>query len=145
MSSDDRHESKWSIAAYLIRERRLGWGMVIGGGIWALIGLSALRIQCPFLQVTGHPCPGCGLTRATFAMFRGDWKSMLRFHPFAPVFAVFWVVVILGLICPRAVREKVLAQVDRLERITRWPLIVGAGLLVYSLTRWFGICYFPTD
>ena len=140
MNSDDRHESKWSIAAYLIRERKLGWAMVIGGGVWALIGLTDLRISCPFVEVTGHPCPGCGLTRATFAMFRGDWRAMLHFHPFAPFFALFWGVVVIGLAIPGPFRVKWMAGVDRVERVIRWPLWIGSGLIVYSLTRWLGVC-----
>jgi hypothetical protein len=39
----------------------------------------------------GIPCPGCGLTRATLALLRGDVASALHFHPLvfvlAPVFA----------------------------------------------------------
>lgn len=140
MSAEDRHESRWSIAAYLIRERRLGWAMVIGGLIWGLMGLAGVKIPCPVLQVTGHPCPGCGLTRATFAMFRGDWRSMFQLHPFAPVFAVFWGAVVLGLITPERFRSKWVAGVDRVERFSRWPLWVGVALMAYSLTRWLGLC-----
>lgn len=36
---------------------------------------------CPFAIVTRHPCPGCGLTRATFAALRGDFHEAVHFHP----------------------------------------------------------------
>src|SRR6185369_16979802 len=42
---------------------------------------------CPFALVTRHPCPGCGLTRATLALLRGDLTDALHFHPLAPVVA----------------------------------------------------------
>jgi hypothetical protein len=29
----------------------------------------------------GIPCPGCGLTRATFALLHGDLPGALHFHP----------------------------------------------------------------
>lgn len=42
---------------------------------------------CPFRVLTGVDCPGCGLTRATDAMFHLRFGEMLRIHPLAPVFA----------------------------------------------------------
>jgi hypothetical protein len=42
----------------------------------------ALRIKlCPFAIVTGHPCPGCGLTRATVALLQGHVAEALHLHP----------------------------------------------------------------
>jgi hypothetical protein len=53
----------------------------------AVVGLAVLFSVplCPFAIVTRHPCPGCGLTRATLALARGDVTSALHFHPLAPV------------------------------------------------------------
>lgn len=36
---------------------------------------------CPFAMVFGIPCPGCGLSRATFALLRGDLHAALAVHP----------------------------------------------------------------
>jgi hypothetical protein len=36
---------------------------------------------CPSAALLGIPCPGCGLTRATLAVLRGDFGAALRFHP----------------------------------------------------------------
>lgn len=141
MNSDDRHESKWSIAAYLIRERRLGWAMWLGGVAVAAFAMAGISVfPCPFFGLTGKPCPGCGLTRASMAMLRGDWRAMLHFHPFAPVFALFWGTVLIGLMSPESFRRKWVAGVDRVERRIRWPLWLAIGLLVYSLTRWLSFC-----
>jgi hypothetical protein len=37
--------------------------------------------SCPTAYLFGLPCPGCGLTRATLAAVRGDFRSALQFHP----------------------------------------------------------------
>lgn len=130
--------SRWSVATYLVRERKLGWAMVAGGVLVAISGMFGVRLfPCPFRQLTGLPCPGCGLTRATVALLRGDIRAMLFFHPLAPVFLAFWAAVVAGLLWPESGRESFVARLDRLERRTKWPLWVGIFLLVYSLTRWF--------
>ena len=40
---------------------------------------------CPVHALTGHSCPGCGLTRAAGAFLRGRWAEAFRLHPLAPV------------------------------------------------------------
>lgn len=130
--------SRWSVATHLIRERKLGWAMVAGGVLVAVPGLFGVNLfPCPFKQLTGLPCPGCGMTHATAALLRGDIRGMLSCHTLAPVFLLFWAVVAAGLLWPASGRELLLERLDRLERRTRWPLWVGIILLVYSLTRWF--------
>src|SRR4051812_14423957 len=53
------------------------------GAIAGLFGCAvAFNVPlCPFALLTGQPCPGCGLTRATLALLRGDLGDAVRFHP----------------------------------------------------------------
>lgn len=142
MSTSPAPESRWAVASYLIRERGLGLAMTGGGGLYGLTALLGWHwFRCPFKSLTGHPCPGCGMTRASLAMIRGDWAAMVRFHPLAPFFVLFWTVVGLGLVCPAAWRPSYLSRLEKIEHATRWPLWIGIALLVYSLTRWLGFCY----
>ncbi|MCS6899723.1 MAG: DUF2752 domain-containing protein [Myxococcales bacterium] len=53
----------------------------------ALIFLGLL--PCPLAFTLHLPCPGCGMTRATLALLRGDLGGMLRFHPLAPLILLF--------------------------------------------------------
>ena len=46
------------------------------------IGILHKMPQCTFNKVTGLYCPGCGGTRATIALFRGQIIRSFRFHPF---------------------------------------------------------------
>lgn len=41
--------------------------------------------SCPFHALTGWWCPGCGLTRATHHLLRGDVPAALANHLFVPV------------------------------------------------------------
>jgi Protein of unknown function (DUF2752) len=51
---------------------------------------------CVFRAVTGHWCPGCGMTRSVMALLRGDVDISFTYHPYgivllaqAAVFAVW--------------------------------------------------------
>ncbi len=44
-------------------------------------------MPCSFAQLTHHPCPGCGSTRAAWAIFRGDFSGALRFNVVGPFLA----------------------------------------------------------
>lgn len=44
---------------------------------------------CPFRNLTGIPCPGCGMSRAWLAFLRLDILAAFRFHP------MFWSVPVL--------------------------------------------------
>ena len=46
---------------------------------------------CPFALITGTACPGCGLTRATLALGRGDMGAAMAFHPLVLV-VLAWLV-----------------------------------------------------
>ena len=35
--------------------------------------------------ISGHPCPGCGMTRATLALLHGHLAEAVGFHPLAPL------------------------------------------------------------
>ncbi len=38
---------------------------------------------CPFLLLTGIPCPSCGTTRAVLALLHGDIKKYIFYQPMA--------------------------------------------------------------
>ncbi len=42
-------------------------------------------VVCPFRVLTGHACPGCGMTRALSYLLNGDWTGAVAYHPLAPV------------------------------------------------------------
>jgi hypothetical protein len=56
--------------------------------LYTTIGLTPLVAAlfakmpiCPTAALFHIPCPGCGLTRATFAALQGDFGDAFHFHP----------------------------------------------------------------
>jgi hypothetical protein len=52
---------------------------LIGGTL--LLLLTSNIPLCMFARVTHHPCPGCGLTRATLELLQGNVGEALHYHP----------------------------------------------------------------
>ncbi|MFT5978212.1 MAG: hypothetical protein ACI83Y_001782 [Candidatus Azotimanducaceae bacterium] len=59
--------------------------------------------SCPIRALTGHWCPGCGITRATHHLFRGNIAQALSFNAFVPAILaalsllwVTWLMVVIG-------------------------------------------------
>lgn len=53
--------------------------------------MGRLEISCVFKAIIGIPCPGCGMTRALFALLRGDISAAFKYN--AVIFLmpyVFW-------------------------------------------------------
>jgi hypothetical protein len=69
--------------------RRVSVVAVIG----ALLGAATFGglPVCPTAGLLGIPCPGCGLTRATLAVLRGDFAGAFGFHPLVFVLAPLYV------------------------------------------------------
>ncbi|NOZ24286.1 MAG: DUF2752 domain-containing protein [Planctomycetes bacterium] len=71
--------------------------------VWGTIGLLVLLVArfvpthllplrpCPFLHITGIPCPTCGMTRCFLAMSRQDVLAAWRFSPLGAVLYVLTV------------------------------------------------------
>ena len=120
----------------ILRDRRLG-SIICGAALLQLI-LSLFGIPgwtCPFFHTFGIPCPGCGLTRATLFLFRGDWKQALIMHAYAPIFLFGLVIIALCTIAPRHHVERIVMKAETMERYTGITLIILGGLIVYWLAR----------
>ena len=128
---------RWELAAYLVRERKLGLAMLGGGLVYFALAICGVDLMpCPLLKVTGLPCPGCGMTRACLAMLQGNWAEVWHLNPFGPVFAVFWAVVAVGVALPQPWRDRFATWLGRFEQRTRWAGWLAGGLAIYGLTRW---------
>ena len=86
---------------------------------FAVVDLATLPVlRCPFLSLSGFPCPLCGMTRALHAWMHADAVSAMRFHPLSPAVLTALAALALGLRLPD----------------WSWKLL-GAALLVFGVFR----------
>lgn len=81
------------------RIQAIAAGLLLGGAATAaLSGTDERRVRlgplgasptCPVRRLTGHRCPGCGMTRAVALLLRGKPWRATRTHPAAiPIMAM---------------------------------------------------------
>jgi hypothetical protein len=88
-------------------------------------------LPCPFRSLTGWWCPGCGLTRATHHLFRGDVLQALRFNLFAVLILAALAATYLAWVLHAAGRSVRLAA-----RIPTWAQVAaGTLLLAFAVVR----------
>ena len=109
-------------------------------GVIGLVGLLIARFVpvarlipfwgCSFRQLTGFPCPGCGLTRAADRFAHLHWLRALEANPVGTVAAfLFAVAVVLTLVhLVFAVPMPELQLDERESRRVRW----GVGVLLLA-------------
>ncbi len=75
-------------------EARLRNGMVLAGLVlwmvytrvfWTARAVHATLPPCPFLTITGHPCPFCGGTRSFAFMWSGQPGRAAQLYPLGPL------------------------------------------------------------
>ena len=129
------------VLSSLWRERGLARAVCAAAGAQVVLVFAGLPgWLCPMKAATGIPCPGCGLTRACAALFRGDLSASLRTHAYAPVIVLALLFTGLTLLLPKATRLAFISGVESFERRTGLTAIALVGLLVYWLVR---LLFFP--
>ena len=91
---------------------------------WSLHAMHLGLPQCPFLAITGHPCPFCGGTRSFAYMWEGNVARAVAIYPLGPLLFAATLALIPALALALLVNRDLVVHVpDRLRR----PLI-AAGL-----------------
>ena len=122
--------------AALLRDRRVSLGVTAVAAAQVLgVATGIGGWPCPLKTALGIPCPGCGLTRASVALLRGEFATAFRVHAFAPVLLLGVLAFVVAGLLPAARRDAFAALVGRVERQTRVAYVVLAGLLVYWSVR----------
>lgn len=104
------------------------------------LGLNLLGLPgwaCPIKATLGIPCPGCGLTAAIGELLRGQVRTSLETHAFAPIFLAAFLLIMAAAILPPEGSNRLAASVAWFEQhtgITAWVLL---SLVVYWGLRLF--------
>lgn len=115
-------------SALLIRAARL-FALAAAIGLVMALGIP----MCPFAIITRHPCPGCGLTRATFALAHGHIREALHLHPLCLVISPL----VIGLITYNALvylRDGRVAAAESSK--ARWVTALGVALAALTVGVW---------
>ncbi len=135
--ADARRGMARSPFASLLRSRP---ATVLLAGVAALqlgLALSGLPTwPCPLATGFGIPCPGCGLSRATLELLRGQWRAALTHHAFAPFLLLAMGVIGATSLLPERLRRPFIDGVERWEQRTGLTAVLLVGLVVYWIARW---------
>ncbi len=124
------------VVAPLLRQRGVSLCLAIAGALQVGLTLQhAPAISCPFLEVTGVPCPGCGVSRACAALVRGHWQQSVQLHVFAPLFLVAIGLFAMAAALPNRRREAMAARIEAAEARSGVTILLLTGLMLYWLVR----------
>lgn len=97
-----------------------------------IMQLSGKKI-CPLANMTGLPCPGCGLSRAAVLFIQGDFAGAWKMHPF------FYFFLILAVVC--GICRYGFGMTGKW--MTKAAAAVGVGAVIFYIYRMYG--YFPNE
>ncbi len=102
----------------------------------AILGLliASDLLLCPIKLFFGFPCPGCGMTRATFALMHGHVLEALRLHPLVWLITplVSWTLLRVTLVSAGVLSPRSFDPMDRLPKWFWWAsmaLLLGVWVI----------------
>lgn len=129
--------SRYSLPAALVEHRGFTWSCAAVTAGLVGVNLAGIKLfTCPFLSLTGLPCPGCGLTRSCSCLLRGEFQQSIAFHPFGPVLFVIGLTGLAGSLLPDPARPRLVQFLARQDRRIRFTPLLLAGLVIYAFYRW---------
>lgn len=137
MSDPPSPQSRLGLPAALVQQRGFTWACA--GVTAGLVGMSLAGISlwaCPFLSLTGLPCPGCGLTRSCISLLCGDLTGSLRYHALGPLIMIVGLTGLAGSLLPVAARMRLTVFLQWWDQRLHFTQALFTFLIIYSLTRW---------
>lgn len=97
------------------------------GIYWAFMHFVWNLGICPVRNITGFPCPACGISRALKLFLEGDFSGAFRMHPF------FYPVLLLAVWA--GIQRYILGKtVKHLQYVMA---VIGVGMIVYYVYRMY--------
>jgi hypothetical protein len=145
--SDDAPDPALPVSGVRFLDSRRVVRALIPVAILALLVASDFLL-CPIKLVLGFPCPGCGVTRATFSLLTGDLSAALHHHPLVWLITplVLWTLGRITLVSAGLVSPTSYDPVDRLPKWFWWmAMMVLLGVWVIRLAGGLGGPSDPVD
>ncbi len=91
---------------------------------------------CLFMNITGLPCPFCGLSRAFASLTSFDLKNALKLNPFSFVFAAIFIFLIFIRFLPSKIKKRVYgALLKNLKKINASFIILFVFMIIFDILR----------
>jgi Protein of unknown function (DUF2752) len=95
---------------------------------------------CMLKNLTGAPCPGCGVTRSCSNLVRGNLRRSVEYHPFGLVFAPVLLGIAFLSVLPGAARKATAQRISRCGRLLAIASILfWSAFFVFGLVRWVAV------
>lgn len=104
---------------------------IFGMAAFYIFGMTIAGTPCVIRAITGFPCPGCGLARATYALLKCNIRSAFNYNPM-----VFLVWPLLFFIAYLSVFRK-----NSIKKYTMVYILFGIIMIAVFIVRM--IIYFP--
>lgn len=74
------------------------FGIIILMGILYCLffSITKLEMKCPFHELTGFLCPGCGISRMLFSLFLLDFSSAFYYNAAFLILLPFWLAIVIS-------------------------------------------------
>ena len=138
MQANESRERWWRkpVLASVLQSR---WLCLIILGVVLLqvfrVVLELPAAGCFFQDVTGLPCPGCGLSRSLVLFVSGDVVAAMRQHALILPLVMLGGLVVVGAVSFGDWRIRFLKGLAAFERRSGLAVLVGAGLALYGCAR----------
>jgi hypothetical protein len=120
----------WTPLSFLLRERLALVILLVVAGLYLALSLFEVALwQCPWRELTGRRCLGCGLTTGCKAFLRGNFGSGMAWNWLTPFVMAALIFLPLYLALPGKAKESLLNRVEKLER--EWRLVLWLGLFLF--------------
>lgn len=112
--------------------KRLRYGIMAAICYW-IVSRFVFHNGCPFVVLTGFPCPACGLTRAALHLMKGEWLAALQMN--AAIYPIVLLIVIV------VVRRYFLQK--SVNCLLKYWIVLLISMLAYYVYRM--VTFFPTE